>query len=139
MPALTLGDDFIAAEPGLFDAAGHATSFFYYRTCDQASDFFLDEVDLGAEARRSINQSTYSATASIEVLDPVEAGMALRYEVTVERIGGKSVGYRVIVLNAEDGRTHAIYDTVGVCMDMAGPTPKTIPDSVREKLERFKK
>ena len=137
MPALIRGDELILDEPGLYDDTGVATSFFYYRTCDQVSDLLLDAVDLGAEARRTINQSTYSATASIDVSDPVKKGDRLRYEVTVERIGGKSVGYRAKVLNAEDGHLHAVFDTVAVCMDMSGPTPKAIPDSVREKLEGF--
>lgn len=137
MTAMQVDGDFIADEPGQFDEHGMALSFFYYRNCDRASDYFLDEVGIGAEARRSINRSTYSATATLDVVEPVTRGTPLRFEITVSRIGGKSVGYRVTMLGAKDDRVRAIYDTVGVCMDMTGPTPMAIPDEVREKLSAF--
>lgn len=137
MPALEIGDTFIEDEPGLFGHDGTAQAFFYFRTCDRASDMFLDAVGLGAEDRRQHNRSTYSATATLTVEEPVKRGIRLLYRVSVQRIGGKSIGYRVEVLGAEDGRRRAIFDTVGVCMDMTGPRPMHIPDAIRERLEQY--
>lgn len=137
MPEMLVPDDFIEDEPGLWEADGRASAFFYYRTCDQASDVFLDAVDLGATARREIDQSTYSAAAELTVEKPVRKGEALVFAVRVLRIGGKSMTYAVEVLGAEDRARRAVYTSVGVCMDMTGPRPKPIPDSVREKLEAY--
>jgi acyl-CoA thioesterase FadM len=137
MPALEVDDTFIEEEPGLFNAAGTALAFFYYRTCDRASDMFLDAVGLGAEDRRLHDRSTYSATATLQVEEPVRRGQRLTYRVSVRRIGGKSITYRVEVLGAEDGRRRAVFDTVGVCMDMTGPKPMQIPDEIRARIEEF--
>lgn len=124
-------------EAGFFDADGVATNFFYYRCCDRASDVFLDAVSLGAIAREAENRSTYSATAEIEVSDPVRRGDSLDYEITVDRIGGKSVNYSVRVLKDGASEPAVLYRTVGVCMDMSDVTPMAIPDFVKEKLAAF--
>jgi acyl-CoA thioesterase FadM len=139
MPALTVDGDFIETEPGFFGPDGIATAFFYYRVCDRASDVFLDAVALGETSRREINRSTYSATCELEVVEPARDGMALSFDIAVLRVGGKSLTYEVVARAAEDGRPLARYETVGVCMDMAGPTPMTIPDEVRTALSLYER
>lgn len=137
MAELLVDGDFVETEPGFFDQSGVALSFFYYRNCDRASDIFLDVIGLGAEARHAINRSNYTAVAGIDVLNPVSEGEALRFSVQVDRIGGKSLTYRVLMQNAEDGAVRAVFNTVGVCMDMTGPTPMTIPDDVRAVISQY--
>lgn len=139
MPALTVDGAFIEPEPGFFGPDGAATAFFYYRVCDRASDVFLDAVGLGETARREINRSTYSATCALEVSEPAREGEPLSFEIAVLRIGGKSVTYEVAARDAADGRLLARYETVGVCMDMTGPAPMAIPDTVRESLSEYQR
>lgn len=139
MPVLTVDGAFIEPEPGFFAPDGTATAFFYYRVCDQASDVFLESVGLGETARRQINRSTYSAICELDVREPAREGVPLRFDIAVLRIGGKSVTYEVSARDAGDGRLLARYETVGVCMDMTGPSPMAIPDTVRESLSRFER
>ncbi len=137
MAAMQVPGDFIQIEPGMFDETGRAESFFYYRVFDLASDTLLNAAGLGADARRTINRSTYTATAELHIEEPVIQGERLRFEVVVTRIGGKSVTYRTRMIGVDDGRVKATYDTVGVCMDMTGPTSIPIPDDVRSVLEGY--
>lgn len=138
MAVYTVSDAMLNEEDGFFDQNGVAQSFFFFRHFDVVSDAFLDAVGVGPIARKEKDLSTYIATADVTIQKPITRHDPLRFEFSVNRIGGKSFGYRSSMFHSDTGELHAIYDAVSVTMDMNGtPTPVSLPDSTRQALAAY--
>ena len=131
------GDVIDLSEEGLFDEDGLATAFFYYRQCDLASDVFFEDIGMGARERHELQRSNFAATASLEVFNPIRNGEGVTFDVSVTRIGTKSMTYRIRMKDGRDGAVRAIVESVGVCMDMAAGRPMALPDEVKARIQAY--
>ncbi|NMM46234.1 hypothetical protein HH303_17215 [Rhodospirillaceae bacterium KN72] len=138
MPTRPVAGDFIdPSEEGLFDQDGLATGFFYYRQCDLASDVFFDDIGMGVRERHALQRSNFAATASLEIFNPVRHGESVTFDVSVIRVGTKSMTYRIRMNSVGDGALRAVVESVGVCMDMAAGRPMALPDEVKARIQAY--
>ena len=138
MPARPVAGDVVdLSEDGLFDEDGLATAFFYYRQCDLASDVFFEDIGMGVRERHTLQRSNYAATVSLEIVNPVRSGEDVAFDVSVTRIGTKSMTYRIRMKDADDGAVRAVVESVGVCMDMVAGRPMALPDDVKVRIQTY--
>lgn len=124
-------------QPGFFDESDLALPFFYARVIDKGCTEFLDRVSVGPTALEAESRSSYTATVRMDILEVVRPEESLTMGSAVTRIGGKSFNYRIALFRKSDGAMVADSHHVAVVMDMTGPSPIRIPDSVRSIMEGY--
>jgi len=77
-----------------------------------------------------------SAKATTSFIKELSAGDLIAIEGVVQRIGSKSCTFLFEMRHADTGELHASYEIVEVFFDPATRSSTTMPDAVREKLER---
>jgi acyl-CoA thioester hydrolase len=118
------------------DAYGHVNNVVYYSWFDTAVNGFLMEAS-GVDIRALPSIGIVAETScrffkSLSFPERVEIGLAL------ERLGQRSIVYRIGIFREGDGEPAAIGRFVHVYVDVGGRRPVAVPDVIRTAVEALK-
>lgn len=117
------------------DHYGHVNNVAYYSFFDTAVNGFLLEAT-GTEIR-NLPAIGIVAESSCRFLSPVSFPDTIHAGLAIDRMGARSVVYRIALFRNDDEEACAVGRFVHVYVDRESRRPVEIPDLIRSVIERL--
>jgi acyl-CoA thioester hydrolase len=117
------------------DQYGHANNVVYYAWFDTAVNGWLMEAT-GSDVSR-LDAIGVVVESSCRYLSPVGFPQQLTVGLAVDRLGGRSVAYRLAVFGPDDEHPAAVGRFVHVYVDAGTRRPVDVPELVRRAVEQI--
>ncbi|MCC5992900.1 MAG: acyl-CoA thioesterase [Rhodobacteraceae bacterium] len=124
--------------PWHHDHFGHMNVRHYAPFFDDASYHMWTRLGLAyRDLLAQYGLHAVSAEARTRFVQELQAGDLIMIDGVVSRIGTKSCAFHLRMIHADTGALHATYDLVEVFFDPKTRRSATMPDTVRDRLQRY--
>jgi acyl-CoA thioester hydrolase len=118
------------------DAQGHVFNVSYFTYFDDAITDFM-EIAMEGQNHGEAGYEIVLARAECDFISSGQLGEVLVTNVTVEKIGNKSITFALEVIDEISGRTVAKGREIYVCVTLDLSTPIAVPVDLREAIVRM--
>jgi len=122
-------------KPEWIDYNGHMNVAYYVLAFDNATDRFLDQLNMGEAYVNETNNSTFVLEAHVNYLQEVTAGAPLTFDIQLLDYDQKRFHYFSRMYHRDEGFLSATYEVLGMHIDMAGRRAAPMPPTTIELLE----
>jgi len=111
------------------DLNGHMNVAYYVQAFDQATDVFLERINLGWSYLEKDNGSTFTAEMNVSYINEVRLDAPLAFTTQLIGFDDKRVHYFHQMFHAEEGFLAATNECLSLHVDMAQRKVVPIPDA----------
>ena len=115
--------------PEWIDANGHMNVAYYVQAFDQATDYFLERINLGWSYLERDNGSTFTAEMNVSHISEVHLDAPLAFTTQLIGFDDKRVHYFHQMFHAEEGFLAATNECLSLHVDMASRKVAPIPSA----------